>query len=176
MTDIVVSSYKSSIGELLIGSVEQKLCLMDFRYRRMRKAVDKRLAQFFGAQFVDGTNGLIERTVQQIEEYLNGRRQSFDLPTLFVGTPFQISVWKYLLAIPYGETRTYAEMALAVGRPTAIRAVGSANGANAMSLIVPCHRIVESSGGLGGYAGGLSIKKRLLLIEGASEKPPVVVC
>ena len=67
-------------------------------------------------------------------------------------------------------------MALAVGRPTAIRAVGSANGANAMSLIVPCHRIVESSGGLGGYAGGLSIKKRLLLIEGASEKPPVVIC
>ncbi len=119
MTDIVVSSYKSSIGELLIGSVEQKLCLMDFRYRRMRKAVDKRLAQFFGAQFVDGTNGLIERTVQQVEDYLNGRRQSFDLPTLFAGTPFQISVWKYLLAIPYGETRTYAEMAQAVGRPTA---------------------------------------------------------
>lgn len=103
----------------------------------------------------------------QILEYLDGKRTEFDLPLDLRGTPFQHSVWEKLLEIPYGETRSYQEIARAVRRPRALRAVGNANGANPVSLVVPCHRVVASGGKLGGYAGGLSLKARLLAMERA---------
>jgi len=103
----------------------------------------------------------------QILEYLEGERTEFDLPLDLRGTPFQRQVWEKLLEIPYGETRSYQEVARAVRRPRALRAVGNANGANPVSLVVPCHRVVASGGKLGGYAGGLSLKARLLAMERA---------
>jgi O-6-methylguanine DNA methyltransferase len=103
----------------------------------------------------------------QILEYLDGKRTEFDLPLDLRGTPFQRRVWEKLLEIPYGETRSYQEIARAVCRPRALRAVGNANGANPVSLVVPCHRVVASGGKLGGYAGGLSLKARLLAMERA---------
>ena len=103
----------------------------------------------------------------QILEYLVGKRTEFDLPLDLRGTPFQRQVWEKLLEIPYGETRSYQEIARAIGRPHATRAVGNANGANPVSLVVPCHRVVASGGKLGGYAGGLSLKARLLAMERA---------
>lgn len=103
--------------------------------------------------------------VQQIREYLEGKRRSFDLPLDVRGTPFQRRVYEELLAIPYGETRTYGELARAIGQPNAVRAVGAANGANPIALVVPCHRVVASGGKLGGYGGGQALKKQLLAME-----------
>lgn len=102
---------------------------------------------------------------RQLVEYLGGERTTFELPLDLRGTPFQRAVWAVLQAIPYGETRSYADVARAVGHPRAVRAVGSANGANPVALVVPCHRVIRSGGGLGGYAGGLDLKRRLLAME-----------
>jgi O-6-methylguanine DNA methyltransferase len=103
--------------------------------------------------------------IHQVLEYLEGKRTDFDLPLDLRGTAFQQSVWRALLEIPYGETRTYRELAARVGRPKAVRAVGSANGANPVALVVPCHRVIATGGRLGGYGGGLEAKARLLAME-----------
>jgi O-6-methylguanine DNA methyltransferase len=103
--------------------------------------------------------------IRQVLEYLEGKRTDFDVPLDLRGTPFQQAVWSALLAIPYGETRSYADVARSVGKPDAVRAVGTANGANPVPLIVPCHRVIQSGGKLGGYGGGLDLKRRLLAME-----------
>ena len=109
--------------------------------------------------------GTLACAVSQLEEYFEGRRSVFDLPLELGGTPFQNRVWATLAEIPYGETVSYAELALMVGRPTAFRAVGQANGANPIPIVLPCHRVVASGGGIGGYGGGLSMKRFLLDLE-----------
>jgi methylated-DNA-[protein]-cysteine S-methyltransferase len=101
----------------------------------------------------------------QLEEYFAGERRVFDLPVAPPGTPFQQRVWAELQRIGYGETISYAELAARIGRPTAIRAVGAANGANPVSIIIPCHRVIGSDGSLTGYGGGLEAKRRLLELE-----------
>lgn len=106
--------------------------------------------------------------IAQIRDFLAGKLHEFDLPLDVRATPFQQSVYEALLAIPYGETRSYADVARSIGQPTAVRAVGSANGANPIPLVVPCHRVVQSGGKLGGYGGGLRLKKRLLAMERAA--------
>ena len=113
---------------------------------------------------------LLEEAGRQITEYLAGRRRAFDFPMAPEGTDFERLVWKALLGIPYGETRTYRQIAEEIGRPQASRAVGRANGANPMSIVIPCHRVVGTNGRLTGYAGGLETKRRLLQLEGA---PPL---
>jgi methylated-DNA-[protein]-cysteine S-methyltransferase len=107
---------------------------------------------------------LIE-AIGQLREYFEGSRREFTVPLDFAGTDFQKRVWRALLAIPYGETRTYREIAMAIEAPAAVRAVGAANGANPLPIIVPCHRVIGSSGKLVGYGGGLPLKKRLLELE-----------
>lgn len=103
----------------------------------------------------------------QLAEYFAGKRTSFDLPLDFQGTDFQKRVWQELLAIPFGETRSYADVARAIGRPTAYRAVGAANGRNPISIVAPCHRVVGTDGALTGFAGGLKAKELLLGLERA---------
>ena len=103
--------------------------------------------------------------MQQIEEYFQGSRTQFDFPLDLHGTPFQIAVWRELLAIPYGKTRTYGEIANSLGKPGAARAVGMANHDNRIPIVVPCHRVIGHNGSLTGYAGGLHIKQQLLDIE-----------
>lgn len=105
---------------------------------------------------------------RQLREYFAGRRQTFDLKLDFVGTPFQRTVWKALLTIPFGQTRSYGQIAKQVGRPSASRAVGAANGRNPVSIVAPCHRVVGSTGALTGFGGGLDVKERLLRLEGAA--------
>ena len=105
------------------------------------------------------------QAVRELQEYLEGKRTAFDLALDLRGTPFQLEVWSALREIPYGETRSYAEIARAVGRPHAVRAVGTANGANPLALVVPCHRVIASDGHLGGYGGGLALKAKLLAME-----------
>lgn len=113
----------------------------------------------------DDRNNLLCEAERQLSEYFSGSRRSFSLPLDMRGTAFQKSVWKALLTIPFGETRSYGELARAVGNPTASRAVGAANGRNPLSIIVPCHRVIGSSGKLTGFAGGLNAKRVLLDIE-----------
>lgn len=107
----------------------------------------------------------LPEATRQLREYFNGKRTEFDLPLNPVGTEFQRQVWALLTEIPYGETRTYGELAAALGRPSASRAVGMANGRNPISIVVPCHRVVGSSGTLTGYAGGVERKEFLLALE-----------
>lgn len=102
---------------------------------------------------------------RQIEEFFGRERRDFDFPLAPEGTEFQQAVWRQLLAIPCGETRTYRQIAEALGRPTATRAVGAANGANPIALVIPCHRVIGTNGRLTGYAGGLDLKSRLLEFE-----------
>jgi methylated-DNA-[protein]-cysteine S-methyltransferase len=109
--------------------------------------------------------GPVRRAAGQLDEYFAGRRQQFDLPLAPHGTPFRLRVWEELSAIPYGETISYAELAMGVGKPGAFRAVGQANGANPIAIIVPCHRVIAAGGGLGGYGGGLDLKRSLLDLE-----------
>jgi O-6-methylguanine DNA methyltransferase len=103
--------------------------------------------------------------IRELEEYLAGKRTVFELPLDLRGTSFQLEVWSALREIPYGETCSYADLARTLGRPLALRAVGSANGANPLAIVVPCHRVIASDGRLGGYAGGLGLKARLLAME-----------
>jgi len=165
MNQIHIQYYKTKIGELILGSFDTKLCLLDYRYRKMRSAVDNRIKKGLTAEFVEQDNKILQMTRKQIDEYLNGDRKDFDIPLLMVGTDFQKNVWEALLKLPYGAVSTYLQQAKDIDNAKAVRAVASANGANAMSLIIPCHRIIGSNGELVGYGGGLSVKKRLLKME-----------
>ncbi len=165
MNTINIQYYKTKIGELIIGSYDNKLCLLDFRYRRMRSTVDNRIKKYLKAEFIDKEDDIILETKKQLDEYLSGKRKDFDIPLLMLGTDFQKEVWQELLGVDYGTTATYLDIAERIDNPKAVRAVASANGANAIALIIPCHRIIESNGGLGGYGGGVAVKKRLLKLE-----------
>ena len=111
---------------------------------------------------------LLQEAEEQLNEYFAGARREFDLPLAPKGTPFQKAVWAEMCRIPYGETRTYGQLAQAIGSPKAVRAVGLANGANPVGVVVPCHRVIGSDGSLTGYGGGLERKRWLLTHEGAS--------
>jgi len=113
----------------------------------------------------DTTHPVLVETERQLGEYFAGRRRAFDVPLSFTGSDFQKRVWRALLTIPFGETRSYGEIARQVGKPGASRAVGAANGRNPISIIAPCHRVVGSTGKLTGFAGGLDAKRYLLELE-----------
>lgn len=164
--NISLKEHKTPVGELLLGIYNNQLCLADWRYRKMRSAIDRRIESYFNAQFVFEDHPMHETIIQQLNEYFIGKRKTFDLPLVFAGSEFQKTVWSALLDIPYGTSSTYLELAKNLRNEKAIRAVASANGANAISIIVPCHRVIGSNGDLVGYAGGLSAKKRLLQLEG----------
>jgi len=136
----------------------------------MRTSVDKRIKNGLNAEYEVGTSEIIEKTISQFEEYVNGKRQVFDIPIVLVGTVFQKKVWKALMTIPYGKTESYLGLAKILNNEKAVRAVASANGANSISIIVPCHRIIGKNGSLVGYAGGLHVKKKMLEIENPLRK------
>ena len=165
MNKINFQYYKTKIGELILGSFDEKLCLLDFRYRKMRETVDNRIKKGLNAEFIENDDEILEKTRIQIDEYLSGDRKKFDIPLLMVGTDFQKKVWNALMKVPYGTTSTYLQLAKNINNEKAVRAVANANGANSIGLIIPCHRIIGIDGELVGYGGGLSIKKRLLSIE-----------
>ena len=116
---------------------------------------------------VPGSHKHLELLQVELEGYFAGSLRSFSVPLTYPGTPFQRRVWEQLLAIPYGETRSYQELAIAVGKPKAVRAVGRANGLNRISILIPCHRVINKDSRLGGYGGGLGRKQYLLNLEQA---------
>lgn len=170
MNTIYTTTYESPFGTLLIGDYEQQLCLLDWKYRARRLQVDERVCNFLSARYVHQPTALHQNTIQQLEEYFTKKRNSFDIPLLLAGSEFQQKVWNQLLQVPYGKTVSYLELSRQLGDEKAIRAVASANGANAISIIVPCHRIIGSKGELTGYAGGLPAKKKLLQLEGIQQQ------
>ena len=164
---INIHFWNSPVGEMILGEFEGKLCMADWRHRKMRDAVDKRLQSKLNAQYVEQDSLILEQTRIELSEYFSGDRKEFDVPICFAGSDFQKSVWQALVEIPFGKTRTYLQLSRQLGDEKAIRAVAAANGANAISIIVPCHRIIGSDGSLIGYAGGVSTKKKLLQLERA---------
>jgi methylated-DNA-[protein]-cysteine S-methyltransferase len=131
----------------------------------MRTTVDNRLKKGFNAQFVEQDDVILKETRKQLDEYFDMKRKEFDIPLITVGTEFQKNVWDALLKVPYGTTSSYLELAKDIDNEKAVRAVANANGANAIGIIIPCHRIIGNNGELVGYGGGLPLKKRLLKLE-----------
>lgn len=164
---ICVKRYAAPCGVLLLGSFGDKLCLCDWQVEKHRGNVDRRLKRMLKAELQEGTTDVIERAEKQLDEYFAGRRREFDVPLLFVGTDFQTRVWRELLKIPFGATISYGEMARRMGCPKSVRAVANANGANAISIFAPCHRVIGSDNSLTGYGGGLDAKRTLLERERA---------
>lgn len=162
---IFTRKYESPCGTLMLGSCGDRICLCDWQDGENRESVLNRLRRLLGAEFQEGSSDIIDRAVQQLDEYFKGSRRDFDLPLLFAGTEFQQNVWKELLTIPYGSTISYRELAQRLGNPKAVRAIANAVGANAISILVPCHRVIGADHSLTGYAGGLQAKKHLLELE-----------
>lgn len=165
MNQIDIQYYKTKIGELIFGTYDKKLCLLDFRYRKMQKTVDNRIKKALHADFVEQDNAILEESKKQFDEYCKGERKIFDIPLLLIGSNFQKSVWHALTEVPYGTTTSYLQLAKNINNAKAVRAVANANGANAIGIIIPCHRVIGSDGALVGYGGGLAVKKRLLTLE-----------
>jgi O-6-methylguanine DNA methyltransferase len=150
------------LRKVFVASTENGVCMVDFL--KPEKAFLKELRERFSGKIVrdDRKN---RNALNQLKEYLNGELRRFDCKVDFRGTPFQKKVWSALGKIPYGQTRSYREIAQAIGHPKAFRAVGNANGQNSIPLIVPCHRVIENNGGLGGFGHGVKVKKQLLDFE-----------
>lgn len=163
---IYLQYFHTPYGELVLGESGGELCLCDWKYRKMREQVDNRIQTGLQSEFKLEETALLNETKSQLNEYFAKERTTFDLPLLFVGSDFQKSVWEKLMTVPYGKTVSYLELSRILGDEKAIRAVATANGANAISIIVPCHRVIGSDGSLTGYAGGLNAKQKLLQLEG----------
>jgi len=165
MEKIYYSSFESLfLKKVFVASTDKGVCMVDFL--RSEKAFLKRLKERFPGEIIrdDRKN---KEALSQLKKYLKGHLKRFDCPLDFKGTSFQKKVWSELAKIPYGRARSYKEIAQAIGHPKAFRAVGNANGCNSVPLIIPCHRVIESNGGLGGFGHGLKVKKRLLDFEKA---------
>ncbi len=156
---------ETPIGPMIAGSRDGALVLLEFTNRRMMEAQIETLKKRFKTGFVPEDDEVIRKTRSELDEYFAGKRSKFSIPLDFPGTPFETKVWKGLLEIPYGETRNYEDLARVTGSKGAVRAVGSANGRNRIAIVIPCHRVVNKSGALGGYGGGLWRKQALLNLE-----------
>jgi O-6-methylguanine DNA methyltransferase len=166
-----VARFDSPLGALRVASTARGLAFLELPHASGRGLSGWLRRQPHPVEVAPGL-GRQRDAMRQILEYLEGRRREFALPLDLRGTPFQLQVWRALLEIPYGETRSYGEIARAVGRPGATRAVGNANGANPVALVVPCHRVIQSGGRLGGFGGGVELKARLLALERAAPSLP----
>jgi AraC family transcriptional regulator, regulatory protein of adaptative response / methylated-DNA-[protein]-cysteine methyltransferase len=162
---IVVSWMESPIGPLVAAATDQGLCLLEFTDRRMLETQINTLKKLFSCAIVPGENEHLVTLKKELDAYLSGSLRKFSLPLVFPGTPFQVRVWQELLRIDYGQTCSYEELARRVGSASGQRAVGHANGTNRIAIIIPCHRVVNKDGKLGGYGGGLWRKQHLLDLE-----------
>lgn len=151
----------SPIGTLTLAAGDQALRAIEFESNRHPQR---------RSDWIAGETTLLRRAAEQLHDYFEGRRHNFDLPLAPAGTPFQCAAWEALARIPFGETRSYAQQAAALGRPTATRAVGAANGRNPLPIVLPCHRVIGANGALTGFGGGIEVKRWLLDFEQAHRR------
>lgn len=164
--DVVhVARIATPLGPMLAGASDAGLCLLEFADRRGLETQLTRVQKRLNARALPGTHPVLARLAAQLEEYFSGARRDFTVPLVFTGTEFQEKVWRALLTIPCGETRSYQEQAALIGAPGSVRAVARANGDNCIAILVPCHRVIGKDGSLTGYAGGLPRKQALLDLE-----------
>lgn len=153
------------IGRMFAIADDHFLYLLEFENRRGLEREIERLRQYHNARIIQGTNSILKQLNDELDHYFSGKSADFTIPIYYQGTDFQGAVWKLLQEIPVGETRNYKDLALALGDSRKVRAVGNANGANQISILIPCHRVIASSGDLGGYGGGIERKQYLLDLE-----------
>jgi len=162
---IATAVINTPLGDMLAGTIGDSVCLLEFGDCGRLERQLKTMHTLFGVPVIRGEHALFARLRDQLAQYFEGKRTAFDVTLAYPGTDFQRKVWQALRDIPYGQTRSYGEVARTVGKPGAARAVGAANGANRIAIIIPCHRIIAAGGGMGGYGGGLWRKLRLLELE-----------
>ena len=147
---------------MIAGATDEGVCLLEFSNRRMLPTEYKDLKRLLRTTFEEGENNHLKDLREQLDEYFEGKRREFSVPLITPGTEFQQAVWKKLVNIPYGTTRSYQEQAVSLNRPDSVRAVANANGMNRISIVIPCHRVIGADGRLTGYGGGLKRKKWLI--------------
>jgi O-6-methylguanine DNA methyltransferase len=162
---ISTAMIKTPLGDMLAGATNDAVCLLEFDESSRLERQLKALSTLFGVPVIRGEHALFALLREQLAQYFEGKRTAFDLPLAYHGSGFQRKVWQVLRDIPYGQTRSYGEVARTVGKPGAARAVGTVNGANRIAIMIPCHRVIAAGGGPGGYGGGLWRKFRLLELE-----------
>lgn len=167
---IVATMIDSPLGPLVAAAVDEGICLLEFSDRRMLEKQMKTLRRHFARPVTPGNHPHLDRLRDELARYFSGSRVAFTTPIAAPGTEFQRKVWDAVRVIPPGETRSYAEIAQAIGAESATRAVGTANGMNRIAILIPCHRVVTSDGRFGGYGGGVWRKRRLLELEASANR------
>lgn len=162
---INIIRFTTKLGPMFACATNKGICLLEFTDRRMLETEFKDICKRLNAVILPGRSKFLDQVQLEVGEYLDGNRKVFDVPLDTPGTDFQRSVWSTLQNIPYGETWSYKQLAYTIEKPKAIRAAGTANGANRIAIIVPCHRVIGSNGDLTGYGGGIGRKKWLLELE-----------
>lgn len=162
---IATTTINTPLGDMFCAATKDGICILSFfGQKNLEKQIEK-VQNFFDAQIIPAHNKYFDCLQKELDEYFQGKREEFTIPLQLVGTTFQQSVWKILMKIPYSETISYKQEAELLKKPTASRAVANANGQNMISILIPCHRIIQSNGSLGGYAGGIDKKQALLKLE-----------
>ena len=167
MEIIYQKTIQTPLGEMIACAVDQGICLLEFTDRKNMEKQFKSLSKALNAEIVEKEHLHFKQLEKELTEYFDGKRDHFEVPLFITGTEFQEKVWQLLREIPMGETRTYKQQSEFLGNPKAIRAVGTANGINKIAILIPCHRVIGSSGELVGYAGGIWRKQKLLELEKA---------
>jgi len=162
---VVVGWIESPVGPLVAGATSEGICLLEFTDRRMLDAQFLTLRRHFKCPILPGENEHLQQLKAELKAYFAGELKDFTVPLVYPGSPFQLKVWNELRKIPHGKTLSYEDIACRIGTPAAVRAVGHANGLNRIAIVIPCHRVVNKSGELGGYGGGLWRKRLLLDLE-----------
>lgn len=165
---VLLTRIATPVGPMVAGATDDAVCLLEFADRRMLPTQLERIRRAFGAVLAPGSSPLLSALAAELAAYFAGDLRAFTVPLATAGTPFQEQVWAALRRLPYGATASYLDVARAIGRPTAVRAVARANGDNRIAIVIPCHRVIGADGGLTGYGGGLWRKRRLLELEGAA--------
>lgn len=170
---LLKETIETELGTLVAGATSDGICLLEFADRKSAEAELRYLEKYYRSKFIQGVNDHIAKVKEELEGYFMGTVTKFTVPLSMAGSPFQLKVWKELLRIPYGTTRSYHSQALALGNENIIRAVARANASNRIAIVIPCHRVIGSDGSLTGYGGGLARKKWLIEHEGMHSGKPV---
>ena len=162
---IVYRDMDSPLGPMIAGETGRGVCFLEWHDRGGVERIKQRVAARYKAELISGNNGCLDMLEREINDYFAGKLREFTVPVDVSGTQFEQMVWEKLLEIPHGETRSYGQLAAELGKPGSARAVGRANGANYLAIVIPCHRVIEAGGGLRGYGGKIWRKKKLLDLE-----------